>query len=422
MLKAFGDAENGEREVKDATFGMLASILTPWRVKWYSRGTLFALAVAFLVILVSSTGTTTITGGRLGGDYPEFYNAGRMIAAGEAKQLYSLSKQREYQTEFLSEPGIVIPFVYPPHFALFYVPLSQLPFRVSYAVHTLAMAAALALACLLIRRIYPNLIEKPELLFLVALTAHPIIRSIMGGQNTALTILLMVLCWYKVLHNKHYQAGLYLGLLFFKPQFAVPLTGLFFLSGRWRVWVSAGATAIALFALSTVLMGPTWFFDWAETLNTVFLHALRANIAFVVSWQAFAQALFGQSSQHFADLLGWGLSAATILAISWVWFVGGRKADFSAQLGLASVCIILIAPQTLFYDAGIALIAFVVLLNRLGRLNPVLITGFWAAGFLQLLSPALGISLTLLPLILFLILATTYLWSSASKSVERQPA
>ena len=46
---------------------MIETILTPWRVKWYSRGALLALAAAFLVILVSGSGTTTLTG-RIGGD------------------------------------------------------------------------------------------------------------------------------------------------------------------------------------------------------------------------------------------------------------------------------------------------------------------------------------------------------------------
>lgn len=187
---------------------MLDEILTPWRVKWYSRGALLALAVAFVVILVSGSGTTTITG-RVGGDYPAFYAAGQIVADGKADSLYSLSQQREYQQKLIGEESGVLPFAYPPLFAIAYAPLSQLPFRLSYAVHTLLMVAALALACVLIQRIYPRLIEKPELLFFLALTVYPILRSIMGAQNTALSLLLIVLVWYKVLRNKHYQAGIF---------------------------------------------------------------------------------------------------------------------------------------------------------------------------------------------------------------------
>jgi hypothetical protein len=397
---------------------LLDSVLTPWRLKWYSRGALFALAVAFLVILVSGSGPTTLTG-RIGGDYPAFYSAGQIIADGAAENLYSPKTQSDYQKPLIGDQTGFLPFAYPPHFALLYAPLSELPFRLSYAVHTLALVAALALACALIQRIYPNLIESPYLLFFLALTAYPIIRSVMGAQNTAFSILLIVLCWYKVLHNKHYQAGIFLGLLFFKPQFAVPLTGLFLLSGRWRVWASAGATAIVLFALSTALTGPAWIADWLEIVRTFSRFDVQVNFGELVSWQGFFQALLGDGNTV-AGGLGWLLAAATVLGISWVWFAGGRRADFNAQLGLASVCIVLISPHTLYYDSGIALIAFVVVLDRLGRLNPSLILGVWAAGLLQVLSPSLGISLSFLPLVFILALAITHLWSPGTKNAEAQ--
>jgi hypothetical protein len=398
---------------------MIETILTPWRVKWYSRGALLALAAAFLVILVSGSGTTTLTG-RIGGDYPSFYTAGQIIADGKAETLYEVSQQRSYQKELVGDESGVLAFAYPPHFALLYVPLSKLPFRLSYAVHTLAMVAALALACLLIQRIYPNLIASPYLLFFLALTAYPIFRSVIGGQNTALSILLIVLCWYKVLHNKHYQAGLYLGLLLFKPQFAVPLAGLFFLSGRWRVWLSAGATGIVLFGVNSALLGPAWFVDWFDMIAAFSGADARTNFGELVSWQGFLQAVMGPGNS-IAMALGWGLSAATILAISWVWYAGGRQADFSAQLALASICIVLISPHTLYYDSGIVLIAVVVLLARLGRLNANVILGVWAAGLPQLLSPSLGFSLSFVPVVVMLGFAVFYLWSSGVKKTGVQP-
>ncbi|MDH3738625.1 MAG: DUF2029 domain-containing protein, partial [Alphaproteobacteria bacterium] len=373
------------------------------------------LAVAFVVILVSGSGTDTLTG-RVGGDYPAFYTAGQIIADGQAETLYSPHQQRAYQKELVGAETGVLLFAYPPHFALAYVPLSQLPFRLSYALHTVAMVAALALACLLIQRIYPQLIESPYLLFSVAFTAYPIFRAVFGGQNTALTILLIVLCWYHVLHNKHYQAGIFLGLLLFKPQFALPLAGLFFLSGRWRVWLSAAATGIVLYGISSVVMGPAWIVDWLELVKTFSAADARVNFAELVSWQGFAQAVLGPGNS-IAVAVGWGLTAATILAISWVWYAGGRNADFNAQMALASLCVVLIAPHTLYYDSGILLIAVVVIMTKLGRLNANLIVAVWAAGLLQLLSPRLGVSLSFLPVVAILVAALVYLWPSGVKNV-----
>ncbi|NKB49611.1 MAG: DUF2029 domain-containing protein [Alphaproteobacteria bacterium] len=398
---------------------MLETLLTPWRVKLYSRGALLALAGAFLVILLSGSGTTTL-GGRVGGDYPAFYTAGQIIADGQAETLYSLRQQRAYQSHVVGEETGVLPFAYPPHFALAYVPLSQLPFRLSYAVHTLAMVAALALAAVLIQQIYPTLIASPYLLFFLTFTAYPIFRSVIGGQNTALTILLIVACWHRVLHNKHYQAGIYLGLLLFKPQFAIPLAGLFFLSGRWRVWVSAGATGLVLYGVNTALLGPAWFVDWFNIIGTFSGLDLRFNFAELVSWRGFVQAVIG-AGNPVALTLGWGLAVATILAISWVWYRGGRTADFNAQMALASLAIVLISPHTLFYDSGIVVIAFIVLLSRLGRLNADLIFVVWAVGLLQLLSPAVGVSLSFPSVVAIGAFAVFYLWSSSVQRREAQP-
>lgn len=391
----------------------LKRLLTPWRIKWYTRGALFALAAVYLLTLVTGSGSSTIFGGRLGGDFVTFYSAGRMIADGEAAQLYSGRRQLEYQEELIGERGVLIPFLYPPHFALLYTPLAKLPFRAAYAVQTLAMLAALALACVLIQRLYPQLIGSSYLLFFMALTAHPILRSIMGGQNTALSILLITLCWFSVVHKKHYLAGIYLGLLFYKPQFAVPLAGLFFLSGRWRVWLSAAITALTLLAAGTAVAGPHWVTNWLDLVNGFFDYSMVNYTSYLVSWTAIASALFG-AGDSLTVAFGWVATASTIIVISWVWLSGRRTGDLNAQIGLASICIIMLAPQTLFYDAGIALIAVVALLGRLGRLDPILIFGVWITSYLQLLSPIGGISLSLVPMLAILALSFTHLWSPAT--------
>ncbi len=398
----------------------LRSLLSPWRLKWYSRAAVLAIAIAFLAVVLTGSGNTTITG-RIGGDYRAFYAAGEIVADGEIENLYSLQTQFDHQRKLLLEPHEFLAFAYPPHFALAYAPLAELPFRASYVVHTLIMVAALALACVLIQRMQPRLIESPFLLFFLALTAYPILRSVFGGQNTALSILLIVLCWYNVVHNRHYQAGIFLGLLFFKPQFALPLAGLFFLSGRWRVWVSAGATALVLFAVNAALLGPDWFIDWFEGAQSQFLLDGRISYTAMVSWLGAAHGFFG-ATPGFADALGWGLSILTILALSWVWYRGGQTADFNAQIALAALCIPLISPHTAYYDTGIALIAAVVLLSRLGGASHGVVLAIWAAGLLELLAPLAGFSLSSLPLIAILFISAKYLWSDGSKTAQEQPA
>jgi hypothetical protein len=398
---------------ESSTNTTLRRLFTPWRVKWYSRGALFALAAVYLFALVTSHGSATVFGGRISGDFVSFYTAGRIIADGKAEQLYSGRLQLQYQEELIGEPGVLIPFLYPPHFALLYTPLAKLPFQVAYAIQTLAMLAALAIACVLFQRLYPNLIGSSYFLFFVALTAHPILRSIMGGQNTMLSVLLITLCWFSVVHRRQYHAGIYLGLLFFKPQFALPLAGLFFLSGRWRIWLSAAITAVTLLMVGTAVIGINWVNNWHDLVNRFYDYSMVNYTSYIVSWNAFASAMFG-AGDGLAVVFGWVATALTIATISWVWLRGRRTGDLNAQIGLASICIIMLAPQTLFYDAGIALIAVVVLLGRLGRLDPILVFGIWITSYLQLLSPFVGFSFSLVPLLLILTLSLTYLWSPAT--------
>ena len=140
-------------------------------------------------------------------------------------------------------------------------------------------------------------------------------------------------------------------------------------------------------------MGPAWVADWFDLVMAFSSFDVQFNFAELVSWQGVAQALFGDGNR-FVVVLGWSFSVA----------------------------IVLISPHTLFYDGGIALIAVVTLLHRLGRLNASLILVIWASAFLQVISPQVGVSLSFLPLILILILAIMYLWPQAAKRVEAQAA
>ena len=112
-------------------------MLTPWSLKWYPRSLLAAIAVAFIFAVLSGSGASTFTG-RLGGDYAAFYGAGRIIAEGDFEELYNWKRQLAAQQGlFPGEEKSFLPFMYPTYVALAYLPLSLLPYRPSYIIHTL---------------------------------------------------------------------------------------------------------------------------------------------------------------------------------------------------------------------------------------------------------------------------------------------
>ena len=275
------------------------------------------------------------------------------------------------------------------------------------------MISALVATCRLVRRVYPGAFQSDYLIVFFALTYYPMFRSVFGGQNTALSLLLIVLCWHRVLNARQAEAGLYLGLLLYKPQFALPLVGLFLLSGRWRVSAAAAAVAAVLYVVGAFVSGFDWPVVWIEAARRFASIDAAANAANAVSWLGFAEALFG-AGEPVALTLGHGLAALTIILISGIWFFGGRKADLGAQLALGSVCLVLISPHAMFYDIGIALTALAVLYGPSGRARPSIIVTLWALGSLQLLAPFADMSPAFATLTLTAAFAAFRLFTAAS--------
>jgi hypothetical protein len=87
-----------------------------------------------------------------------------------------------------------------------------------------------------------------------------------------------------------------------------------------------------------------------------------------ISWLGFSQAFFGVESKT-AFVLGWGMTLGTIVGLSWVWWAGGRQADLTSQMGLASVCLVLIPPHIMYYDMGLLFFTYAALIIKKGKIS-----------------------------------------------------
>ena len=156
------------------------SFLTPWRIKWYSISLLFAIGMSFIIVVsLVEVGASTLTG-RLGGDYPAFYGAGRIIAEGDWENLYSGTRQLEIQKDlFPNEKSGFLAFSYPPFVALAYYPLSLLDYRISYIIHSLLMVSALVLTIELIRS-FNSVIDRYKLSALALSLAFILYTGLFG--------------------------------------------------------------------------------------------------------------------------------------------------------------------------------------------------------------------------------------------------
>ena len=369
----------------------LQRLLTPWRLKWYPRSLLAAIAVAFIFAVLSGSGASTVTG-RLGGDYPAFYGAGRIIAEGDFRELYNWKRQLASQKGlFPGEEETFLPFMYPPYVALAYLPLSLLPYCLSYIIHTLLLVVALLMTLHLVRPMNDQINRHYLCSFTLLLFFYPVLRSVMGGQNTAVTLLLIASSWRAVEDRHEFMAGFFLGLLLFKPHFALPLIGVYILSGRWRVGITSAITAFFLYIIGALMQGPRWVTIWFEYANWEIHTPTGFEACKSISWLGFFKALLDGDST-FALIFGWTMLLGTIVGISYIWYVGGRRANLPAQIGIATPCLLLIPPHVYYYDAGMLFFTYAVLVTKHLKRQTELVGIIWLLGFSQILSGIIGIS------------------------------
>ena len=327
----------------------MSPLLTPKRLRLYPLAVLCGAVIGFIVLVATSNGLETAVGGRVGGDFPAFYGAGRIVRHGLSQALYDPSVQQQMQSDLLEHyPGGWIHFAYPPFVALAYTPFTFLSFKAAYVVHTILMAACCLLALWLLRPTLPPLGSYFAPLFAACLTFYPLFRAVVGGQNSALSLLCAAGAIAALHQRRDFAAGLWIGAWFFKPQFAIPAA----LVACRSVWAVLGVCvgASICFLLSASIMGLGWPIVW-----------LRAATEFV----AVDRLVDAGNGVSLVDLTWeWGIPAvgvpiAAVVALLVLALAFFRNGGTAARIGLASSAAPLISPHALYYDGALALIALV---------------------------------------------------------------
>jgi len=335
--------------------------ISPWLWQRIPFVIIAGMIVGFLIVLVTAEGAVTATG-RLGGDYPAFYSAGRIVVEGDWENLYSLERQAEEQESLLGV-GRLLYFAYPPFVALPFGILAELEYRWSYLCYTVILFCAFLFSIHLLRSLSPFVNRHYWAVVSGSLLFYPLAKAIGGSQNTPITLLLLIGAWWGVTHGRPYLSGLLLGLLLYKPHFALPMIGLYLVAGYGRVVVGAAVAGLSLYGVSAWMLGPDWVFQWAELVSLFAVEDIKVNGHQAVSWVGFISALFGNARG--AATAGIACSILTAIYLMWKWWCL-KSADLDIKMALAVTGIILISPHTMFYDAAFILIAIVVLADRLG--------------------------------------------------------
>lgn len=349
----------------------------------YPVAVIAVLAAVVALAALTDTGTGG-DGEHLGGDYPAFYGAGSLVLDGDWDSLYDDAAQQEAQAGLVDDEGGFLYFAYPPPVAAVYGPLAALDYRWSYLLHTALMGLALWGAVRTARPMIPFVAAHPTAVFAGLLLIYPLYRAVTGGQNAALTLLLVVAAARFHEEERPLAAGALVGLLLYKPQFGVVFLALLIVRRSWRALAAAGGVAAVMWAVSAMFLGVGWTADWWDQATRFSEIDAGVNSGNLVSIPGALEHIAGGAGAVLGWAIGLGLAAALVV-IWWLRPAAGLAAAYALTVAVA----VLAAPRTLFYESGLVVFAAGLALvksPRKGRLLAVV----GAASWLQPISGPLG--------------------------------
>lgn len=391
----------------------MQTILTGWRIRLYSRLLLIPLMLPIVIAVLSADGSSMVTG-RLGGDLPAFYGAGVIVAEDRIDHLYNWQAQAEAQAGlFGGDENVFQVFAYPPFVAHAYSPLARLPYSVAYAVHTAFMLAVVAAAVAVLRRILPRVDAWPLEAFVLAAGFYPLYRAVTGGQNSAVSLLIVAGAYWALSKDREVLAGVIVGLLLYKPQLALPVIGLLAVR-NWRSVGGVLSTAMAYWAWGAWLGGPGWIGSWLGNIGSFNAADQEVNGVRNVNIVGFAERVLGTHSTAAYAVSG-VLAAALAMLLIWLW--RDRRIPLDLQIA-ALVCGMLLIPlHVMFYDAGLLVLPFAILANRHGRDGVKRLVGLVVVSFLSAFADTIGFS----PLFFVVVLTGLWVASDIAKVLRSGP-
>ncbi len=279
-------------------------------------------------------------------DFPAYYIAAKMVLTEERSSFYDVSRQFKIQKEYFPAVSyqLFYPFRNPPFLSLLFIPLALFsPFVgfLLYIIVNIGFVFSLTTIIIKLLRIHNRALFITILLSLFAFL--PIGDTITLAQPSILFPILILKAYTSFQEHKKITSGLWLSLLFIKPQFLLIPIIFFFISKQFKILLGILLGVCALTFFSFVIIG---------------VNGMQAYIQFLIatgqgqdpysSYRFFMQTIFG-----FTDLLFLGktngyyyffllfLIGITIVCAMYVW-----KKQSSEDLGWSALFIscVLLSP------------------------------------------------------------------------------
>ncbi|MEO1702116.1 MAG: glycosyltransferase family 87 protein [Pseudomonadota bacterium] len=214
------------------------------------------LAAATVYVLATNSGLLP-NGNPFGSDFVSFWVAAREALFADATAVYARETFEPIQQSLFPEGGFFA-FFYPPHFQLMLLPLGGLSFYVALTVWV--TLTFIAVAWVMVR-----ITGDVKMTLLLAIAFPAAFLNISHGQNAFLTAGLFAIGLH-LLPTRPVLAGIFFGILTFKPQLGVLIPIALLAAAQWRAIASAALTTMGLFLASAVVLGAdVWIAFLAQT-------------------------------------------------------------------------------------------------------------------------------------------------------------
>ena len=340
--------------------------------------TCIALIVANIVLvgnsyiqnLVGPDGTGSVY------DFVTTWSAGRMAVTGHAAAAYDWSILKHVDESVLGHPfDGYLGWLYPPTFLFAAAALALMPYTIAFVFWVSGTFLAYLAA---IRAIVGN----HDGYFLAA--AFPaVVANFLVGQNGFLSAALIggTLTF---MERRPIYAGVFLGLLTYKPQLGILFPIVLLASGRWRVISIAGIVAALIAAASWAVFGSK---SWQAFFPSVG-YAIYSND--MIDWGKLQTAFGFTRALGGGDVLAWTVQiVVSLIAAGATTVLWRSRATYEIKAAALSVGTLLATPHLFAYDLVVLAVplAFLFRLGRARGFLPYELAGMGAACLLILILP-----------------------------------
>lgn len=300
-------------------------------------------------------------------DFSVFHQAGQMAATGHAADAYDDVKMLKSQQAAFPGSLLRLPWNYPPTFQLMLIPFGALPYVAAWLTWSCVLYGCYVL---LARRLAVNYMQ----LGLVLLAPGAAV-NLFFGQNGILSTVLMG-AGALLLGSRPILAGTLLGMMAYKPQFAV-LIPLALLAGReFRAFAAAALSQTAFVLLSVMVLGTS---PWLAFLRRI----IQPSSVFSSSssdWHSIPSMMIFARTLGLSDLASslcqWSTAALAAAIVIWSWW---KTREGTLRLATLATATVLVTPYLRGYDMVILILPAAILMSaaRLAVIEKAVVLIAW---------------------------------------------